>query len=327
MRDQAWKLRELMNAQTPGSAVGEQGSVETAPAAETAASPSATGEPRPVTTDPRSAVPAPRPRVLAVASGKGGVGKSCVAANVAYCMARAGRRVLLIDADMGLANLDLIMGLTPALNLGHVVEGRADLGATLMEGPGGLLFLPGASGLSHLADLDDARRAGLLAELMDLERSADLIVIDTGAGISRNVIAFAHAADEVMVVTTPEPTAMTDGYALIKVLAREGYDGRVGVLVNQANDRAEGRAVYSRIAKTASRFLGWRVLDLGHLPRDPQVPAAVRARRLVVAMQPRAAVSRELVALAARLSSDSQAVQRANGDRPGLFRRIAGLFF
>jgi len=225
-----------------------------------------------------------------------------------------------------MANLDLLLGLTPGRNLGHVVTGQIDLGATLMEGPGGMLFLPGASGLARAADLTDAERARLMGQLLELEKSADLIILDTGAGISRNVIAFASAADDCLVVTTPEPPAMTDAYGLIKVLHGVGYPGRIGVLVNQAADRAEGRAVYTRLAKTTSRFLGRMIYDLGHLPYDSQVAFAVRSRRPVVACQPGAKVSRAIVELSARLLADGQAVHRANG-QPGFFKRIAGLFF
>ncbi len=321
MTDQASRLREMMQAREQPPAAPS--ALEMPPEPDRPASPpgdARSGE----KTAPADA--ARRPRVIAVSSGKGGVGKSHVAANLAYCIARAGRRTLLVDADLGMANLDLLLGLNPGRNLGHVVTGQLDLGATLMEGPGGMLFLPGASGLARAADLSEAERNRLMQELLGLEESAELIIIDTGAGISRNVIAFASSADEVLVVTTPEPTAMTDAYALIKVLHLGGYDGRIGVLVNQACDREEGRAVFARLAKTSSRFLARTIYHLGWLPQDTQVGAAVRARRPVVACQPGARVSRALVALSARVLADGAAVQRAHA-RPGLFRRIAGLFF
>ncbi|MDD4890319.1 MAG: MinD/ParA family protein [Phycisphaerae bacterium] len=304
MLDQATRLRELVEARERG---------ETIPA----------NDATPDSRNDRSRI---APRVIAIASGKGGVGKSHVAANLAYCISRAGRKTLLVDADLGMANLDLLLGLTPGRNLGHVVTGQVDLGATLMEGPGGMLFLPGASGLARAADLSENERGRLMDQLFCLEESAELIIIDTGAGISRNVIAFASAADDVLVVTTPEPTAMTDAYALIKVLHGTGYDGRIGVVVNQAVDRAEGRGVYTRLAKTTARFIGRTIYDLGFLPADPQVGLAARNRRPVVACQPAAKVSRAMVELAARLLADGQALHRAHA-QPGIFRRIAGLFF
>lgn len=320
MRDQAWKLRELMKSQ------GVE--VTDLPAVDRTGSQTPASEPAESVRDRNGdGEPSARPRVIAVSSGKGGVGKSHVAANVAYCLARAGCHTLLIDADLGMANLDLLLGLTPGRNMGHVVNGQVDLAATLMEGPGGLLFLPGASGLANVADMDEAARGRLLDELLGLEDQAEIVVIDTGAGISRNVTAFAAAADEVLVVTTPEPTAITDAYALIKVMVRGGYDGRIAVIVNQAADRSEGRAVFGRLAKTTSRFLGRTIYDLGYLPRDAQVSAAVRARRPVVAAYPAAKVSRQIVALAAKLLADGRSVHRVHSRSQSLFKRIAGLFF
>ena len=336
MHDQATKLRELVEAcgrkpeSTPDAAVAQ--SVPAVQDSKPIQSPEAV---RPLAVSqvggaaPELVAEKCSPRVIAIASGKGGVGKSHVAANVAYCIARADRRTLLVDADLGMANLDLLLGLTPGRNLGHVVTGQVDLGATLMEGPGGMLFLPGASGLAKAADLPEADRVRLMEQLLCLEESAELIIIDTGAGISRNVLGFASAADEVLVVTTPEPTAMTDAYALIKVLHGEGYPGRIAVVVNQASDRAEGRSVFTRLAKTTAKFLGRTVYDLGFLPYDAQVGLAVRARRPVVACQPAAKISRAIVELSARLLADAQAVHRAHSQqaKPGFFRRIAGLFF
>jgi len=329
MHDQASRLRELVQAQErkspPVSRVNPSTTAtDGEPLAVSRKDPRATSPNDPARHD--DPAPRTRPRVIAIASGKGGVGKSHVAANLAYCIARADRRTLLVDADLGMANLDLLLGLTPGRNLGHVVTGQVDLGATLMEGPGGMMFLPGASGLARAADLSEADRARLMDQLLGLEESAELIIIDTGAGISRNVIAFAAAADDVLVVTTPEPTAMTDAYGFIKVLHGTGYAGRIGVVVNQAADRAEGRSVYGRLAKTTSRFLGRVIYDLGFLPHDSQVALAVRARRPVVACQPAAKISRALIELSARLLTDGQSVHRAHG-QPGFFKRIAGLFF
>jgi flagellar biosynthesis protein FlhG len=335
MTDQASRLRELMQSRGQHGpegpqvqpAAGAMPAVIVGPPRGTGVSPVSLNAGKPIVSDTgKMPVPPRRPRVIAIASGKGGVGKSHVAANVAYCIARTNRRTLLIDADLGMANLDLLLGLTPGRNLGHVVTGQADLAATLMEGPGGMMFLPGASGLARAADLSDVDRARLLEQLLTLEESADLILIDTGAGIARNVVAFAAAADDVLVVTTPEPTAMTDAYGLIKVLHGTGFAGRMGVVVNQVADRAEGRAVFSRLAKTSARFLGRTLYDLGCLPHDPQVGVAVRSRRPVVACQPGAKISRALVELSARLLADGHTVHQAHS-RPGFFKRIAGLFF
>lgn len=244
--------------------------------------------------------------VIAITSGKGGVGKSNVAVNLAIKLAAAGKEVVLLDADLGLANADVLCNVDLTYNLSHVIARKKELREVMVKGPGGFHLIGGASGLARMADLTDFDRQRLIQSLGELEHQADIILIDTGAGISANVLAFTRAADHVLVVTTPEPTAITDAYAVIKVLTRrgDGPDGperQIGLLVNQVCSVAEARAVHERIAKVARQFLDVRVLDAGYIVRDDQVPASVRRRVPFVLAAPRCAASQCITQLAMRL--------------------------
>src|SRR3954466_850103 len=204
--------------------------------------------------------------VIAVTSGKGGVGKSNIAVNLAIQFAAAGRDVVLLDADLGLANADVLCNINLTSNLSHVIARKKELRDVLVPAPGGFKLIGGASGLARMADLTDFDRQRLVEALGELERQTDIILIDTGAGISPNVLSFTRCADHVLVVTTPEPTAITDAYAVIKVISRDGCERRLSLLVNQTRAPGEGRVVHERIAKVARQFLGVSVLDAGSVP-------------------------------------------------------------
>ena len=263
-----------------------------------------------------------RTRTIAVTSGKGGVGKSNIALNLAIVLSAGGSRVALIDADLALGNLDLLVDVETRANLSHVIAGSRRLVDILVDLPGGVQLVPGASGLAKLAHLSDFQRAQLLKELSALETDNDVIVVDTAAGIGPDVVHFAAAADSVLVVTAPEPTAITDGYAVIKILAQHGYQGNVSVLVNLASNRQEARATFHRIATVARQFLGKRVYDAGYMLMDPRVREAVRRREPFVLAHPRCPASRGVVALAAKLCAGGAMVER----REGFFRRVANWF-
>ena len=247
------------------------------------------------------ALPAHRASVIAITSGKGGVGKTNIAVNLAIKLASAGKEVVLLDADLGLANADVLCNIDLPANLSHVIARRKDLGDVLVKAPGGFSLIGGASGLARMADLSDADRQRLVAAMGELERKADVILIDTGAGISPNVLAFTRAADHVLVVTTPEPTAITDAYAVVKVVSRDNADRRVSLLVNQVRNPNEARVVHERIAKVARQFLNIRVSDAGYIPADEQVSMAVRKRAPFVLSAPRCPASHAVSQLAIRL--------------------------
>ncbi|MGA2583239.1 MAG: MinD/ParA family protein [Tepidisphaeraceae bacterium] len=252
--------------------------------------------PAPVATRPRS-----RATVIAVTSGKGGVGKSNIAVNLAIKLASAHKDVVLLDADLGLANADVLCNIDLPSNLSHVISGRRELADVMVPAPGGFRLIGGASGLARMADLTDTDRQALIESLAALEESVDVILIDTGAGISPNVLSFTRAADHVLVVTTPEPTAITDAYAVIKVISRDAPDRPMSLLVNQAQRPSEGRTVYERIARVAKQFLSVVVLDAGFVLADPEVPAAVRRRTPFILASPRCGASQCIAQLAMRL--------------------------
>lgn len=259
-----------------------------------------------------------RARVIAVTSGKGGVGKTNLAVNLSVRLSQMGRRVILVDADMGTADADVLCDLRVADTLAHVVAGRRSLAQTLVQAPGGFRLVPGSSGLAQMAALSEFERARLIQQIHELHQETDLILIDTGAGVGPNVLGFVAAADQQLIVTTPEPTALTDAYALIKTAWRHRQDMDVSVLVNMAADAEEARGVFDRLSATCQRFLGLSIRLAGHVVHDARVPMAVRRRRPFVLDYPNADASQCIGRLAHRL--DRHAVEPG---AVGLMRRMA----
>ena len=222
--------------------------------------------------------PARRARVIAVTSGKGGVGKSNLSVSLSLAAASMGRDVVLIDCDLGLANVDVLLDLQVRHNLSHLLSGEATLSDVLVPAPGGLRVLPGAAGVSQVADLSDAEQRVLMGALEQLVTTTELIVLDTGAGISRRVVEFCLASGEVVVVTPPEPTAIADAYAMIKVLGHADPGLKVWLVVNMANHRGEAEQILERITLLTRRVMGLEVQRAGYVLADPRVPHAVRRR-------------------------------------------------
>jgi flagellar biosynthesis protein FlhG len=263
-----------------------------------------------------------RATVIAVTSGKGGVGKSNLAVNLAIKFAAAGKSVILLDADLGLANADVLCNVDLPANLSHVIARKKELREVMVKAPGGFYLIGGASGLARMADLEESDRQRIVDSLAELEQQADVILIDTGAGISPNVLSFTRAADHVLVVTTPEPTAITDAYAVIKVISRERMDRHISLLVNQAHSTSEAHVVYDRIARVAKQFLNVGILDAGSVPSDEQVPLAVRRRMPFLLSAPKSPASIAVGQLAVRLEQGvSQSVQAG-----GFFNRMSKWF-
>jgi flagellar biosynthesis protein FlhG len=272
----------------------------------------------------------------AFVSGKGGVGKSNLALNLSIALACRGKKVVLFDADMGMANLDVLCGLTPQATLEDVVKGQARLRDVLVTGPGGFQLVPGASGVAAMANLDGLSRRRIISQLSLLDDVADHLLIDMGAGISSSVIPFAAVADRVVVVTTPEPTAMTDAYGVIKTLVSRGFGSRLELVVNMAHTHEEGLGVYRRIERVVGQFLGAKLRLAAILPHDPLLSSAVRIRKPVLLASPHAPITRAIDGLArsmlgiqslsgeAVLADRSQTPDSAGtSEQSGFFKRLA----
>lgn len=230
--------------------------------------------------------PAPRVRVLAVTGGKGGVGKTTVAVNLALALCERGQRVMLLDADLGLANVDVLLGLHPLLNLANVIAGDCNLEDVILDGPGGLKIVPAASGLQEMAQLGRLQRAGLINAFSTLRTSPDVLVVDTAAGISTGVTTFVQAAQDVLVVTCNEPTALADAYGLIKVASGTYGVRRFHIVTNQVRSASDGAALFDRLRTTTERFLDVHLTHLGTVCHSDHVRRAIRRQRAVVNLYP-----------------------------------------
>lgn len=217
-------------------------------------------------------------RVITVTSGKGGVGKTNFTVALAVAFARMGKKVLLIDADLGLSNVDVILGSSPPGNLLQVMQNGYPLNDIVADGPLGIKYISGGSGIYDLSNLSDAQLQYFLGQVGQFDAWADIILIDTGAGLNRMVLKFVMAADEVIVITTPEPTAVTDAYAVIKTYAAHSGTSPIRLVVNRVRELAEGEGVVSKLSKVSQRFLGLPVSHLGFVFEDRQVQKAVASQ-------------------------------------------------
>jgi flagellar biosynthesis protein FlhG len=280
VRDQAQRLRELVSRTAP----------------------EARETPR---TD--HAPPKRRAPVIAVASGKGGVGKTSTCVNLAIALARRNRRVCLLDADLGCANADVLCGLMPTSRLDNGSDAPSSLRDLIVEAPGGFGLIPGSVGIGHAGELSDHDRRALMRRIDDLHDACDAVMIDTSAGLGASVTSFVEHADKGLVVLTPEPTSVADAYALIKVLVTRAYDeDRINTLdlalvLNQVANEREAIKVYERMRGVCERFLDINIPMLGYLRADKRVPKAVKARSPYMLRSPRAPVARDMMTLAQSL--------------------------
>jgi flagellar biosynthesis protein FlhG len=259
-------------------------------------------------------------RVIAITSGKGGVGKTNFSVNVGIALAQLGQRVLLIDADLGLANADVILGMTPKYNLGHVLSGEKKVREVIQDGPGGLKVLAGGSGDYWLANLSENSLENCVASLNEIEKELDFIILDTGAGISRSVMKFVLAADEVIIVTTTEPTSITDAYGIIKVVATTDPLVSLWVVVNMARDFTEGRQVMERLTTVSQRFLGITLANIGFITWDQTVSKAVKEQQPFLLGHPRSVAARDIGGIAKNILNRT-ANPQSSGNK-GFFARL-----
>lgn len=240
-------------------------------------------------------------RVITVTSGKGGVGKTNFSLNLGIALQKLNKRTILIDADLGMANVDVVLGLVPRYTLYDVIKGEKEIDEIIVEGPDGLKIIPGGSGIQELANLDRERLQSIITQIYRLDGEADLIIIDTGAGLSQNVMSFVLAADEVILLTTPEPTAITDAYGLVKNLFRHRPDSKVYLVVNMAESDEEAEMVARKLEIVTQKFLQAQITCLGYILNDPHVARAVKMQVPFIISYPSARVSRRIKEVAARL--------------------------
>jgi flagellar biosynthesis protein FlhG len=237
-------------------------------------------------TDDFSPVTAGPVRVIAVSGGKGGVGKTTVAINLATALTRAGQRVMLLDGDLGLANVDVLLGLAPRYTLAHVLSGERTLDEIIVETPSGLRVAPAASGVARMANLGPAEHLGLVRAFSGLASQLDTLIVDTSAGIADGVLRFSQAAQHVLLVLRDEPASITDAYALIKVLSREHAVQRFRVLVNMTRETGQGPSVFERLQRVTQRYLEVALEYVGEIPDDAWLGKAIREQRPVIEAYP-----------------------------------------
>lgn len=226
------------------------------------------------------------PKVISITSGKGGAGKTNLCINLAIALAQKGLRVFILDADLGTANVDILLNIHSRFNLQHLIEKEKNILDIIVEGPEGINIIPGGSGLQSLSDLDNANLQRIINSLKKLDEYADVILIDTGAGISKSVMNFVLASDEVVVITTPEPHALADSYATIKVLQEKNSNIKAKLVINRAESKYEADKVAQHVISVAERFLKTRVTYLGYILEDQQVLKAIKKYIPVVIYNP-----------------------------------------
>ena len=247
--------------------------------------------------------------MLSVTSGKGGVGKTAVVANLAVLLSRMGQRVLILDADLGLANIDVVFGLAPNHNLNHFFSGEQTLEAILVEGPEGIRILPAGSGVQRFTRLDSEQKMQLLEALDGMHSEFDFVLIDTEAGISENVTYFNTAAQEILVVTTPDPTAITDAYALMKLLSNQFHEKHFNLVVNFIRNEEEALDVYRKLTMVANRYLDIAIDYIGSIPRDKLMVEAIRRQQVLVQLFPECRTSQAFEALARTVLQEPHAAE------------------
>lgn len=264
-------------------------------------------------------------KVIAVTSGKGGVGKTNFTINLALALKSYGQKVIVLDADLGLANVDVVLGISPNFTLYNVLKGEKSIKEIITTGPEDLQIIAGGSGILELANLRKWQVDNFINKLGELEGLADILIIDTGAGLSRNVMSFVLAADEVILVTTPEPTAITDAYGLVKAMTVKKREGVVHLVVNKVESAEEADVVASKLTIVAERFLKLHLEMLGFIVDDILVSKAVKSQEPFLLKYPKAEATQCIYKLAAHLTNNEYFDKRNNGVR-SFFNKMAKIF-
>ncbi len=262
-------------------------------------------------------------KVIAITSGKGGVGKSSLAINLALALSNLNQRVCLVDADLGMANIDVLLKMTPKYNLTHILKEEADIFDVIIEGPNNIMVIPGGSGWQDISNLTTYQFQNLVKNFRELESYTDIIIFDTGAGISNNVINFLLASDEILLITTPEPHAITDAYAMTKIIMEKSPDSPVKLIVNKSDNQKEGEDVGNKIKFAARQFLGISLDYLGCVRKNNLFTESARNQTPIYANRPSSPPAREIKQLATNIIGRQNT---SNQGISGFFNKLAGLF-
>ncbi|MCO7226099.1 MinD/ParA family protein [Pleionea sp. CnH1-48] len=240
-------------------------------------------------------------KVIAVTGGKGGVGKSNISVNMAVALAQQGYKTMMLDADLGLANIDIMLGLKVTRNLSHVLAGECDLEDIVVEGPHGLQIIPASSGMQQMSELSTVEHAGIIRAFSQIGHQLDYLIIDTSAGITDNVVSFTRASQDVLVVVCDEPTSITDAYALMKVMNQDHGMNRFNIVANMVRSPQEGRDIFAKLLKVTDRFLDVGLNYIGSVPFDENVRKAVKKQKALVELFPRSPASIAIKSVAKRV--------------------------
>ncbi len=271
----------------------------------------------------RAESPAPDSRVVAVTSGKGGVGKTNFTINLGISLARAGKKVVIFDADLGMANIDVILGSIPKYTLVDLMETDLPIERIMSEGPEGIKIISGASGIEGLIDMSPENTKRLNQRFSQISRYADFILIDTGAGIAKSVLSFVLSAQEVLVISTPEPTSITDAYAVIKAVGKQDQNKSIQLVINKVRDRKQGREVYEKLKRVGREFLQMEIGLLGCVQEDPYVVKAVYSQTPFSVQFPGSQAAKDVKEAAGNLIDQKRLVLP---EEQGFFQKVAGWF-
>lgn len=265
-------------------------------------------------------------RIITVTSGKGGVGKTNTTLNVAIQLSKLGKKVVILDADLGLANIELLMGVVPKYSLVDVINGKKSIEQILTQGPLDIKFISGGSGVQQLININDSQLGFFIQNLVKLDKIADIILVDTGAGLSNSVMSFIKAVNEVIIVTTPEPTAIMDAYSLIKVLKNDGCRiPKLNIVINRVDSDKEGIEVFEKLYRVSTKFLNVNIESLGYVPYDTYLVKAVKKQEPIMTLYPKSISSKAFENIGNKLLNISYEEVSSSGIT-SFIKRLIGTF-
>ncbi len=266
-----------------------------------------------------------RARVITVTSGKGGVGKTNISVNLAIALSKMGLRVVILDVDFGLANIDLLFGIAPKYTLLDLIHDEKNIFEVLTDGPNNIKFLSGGSGVEELIRLDRKQLRKFVGNIALLDKLYDVIIIDTGAGLSQNVMSFIMAADEILLVTTPEPTAITDAYALVKMVSRRDRRKKIKILVNKAESVREAEEIANKLSVVSEKFLSLKLTKLGYILYDDTVTKSVKQQKPFCISNPKSLAAKNVFEIADQLMKNAVPSDEAQGAK-GFIHKLLSFF-